>query len=35
LFEPDPDTPPDIQKDFCQNVLNNFKKYAERSQLLF
>jgi uncharacterized protein YndB with AHSA1/START domain len=30
-FEPDPDTPVEVQKDFCQRVLNNFKKYAERS----
>jgi len=28
-FEPEAKTALDIQKDFCQSVLNNFKKYAE------
>jgi uncharacterized protein YndB with AHSA1/START domain len=28
-FEPERQTPHDLQKDFCQGVLNNFKKYAE------
>lgn len=28
-FDPETKTPLDIQKDFCQSVLNNFKKYAE------
>ena len=28
-FEVETQTPIDIQRDFCQNVLNNFKKYAE------
>lgn len=28
-FEAETKTPVDIQRDFCQNVLNNFKKYAE------
>lgn len=28
-FDPEAKTPVDIQKDFCQGVLNNFKKYAE------
>src|SRR5215210_1684909 len=28
-FEAETKTPIDIQRDFCQNVLNNFKKYAE------
>lgn len=28
-FEPEAKTQLDIQRDFCQGVLNNFKKYAE------
>ena len=28
-FEVETQTPIDIQRDFCQNVLNNFKKYTE------
>lgn len=28
-FEPEAKTPFDIQRDFCQSVLNNFKKYSE------
>ncbi len=28
-FEPETKTPLKIQRDFCQGVLNNFKKYAE------
>jgi uncharacterized protein YndB with AHSA1/START domain len=28
-FEPEPQTPIEMQKEFCQGVLNNFKKYAE------
>ena len=28
-FEAESKTPIDIQKDFCQKVLNNFKKYVE------
>jgi len=29
-FEPETKTPLEIQRDFCQSVLNNFKKYAEK-----
>ena len=29
IFEPEGKTPVDVQKDFCQSVLHNFKKYAE------
>lgn len=29
-FEPEEKTPLDIQKDFCQGVLENFKKYVEK-----
>ena len=28
-FEPEPQTRVDMQKEFCQSVLNNFKKYVE------
>lgn len=28
-FEVESKTPVHMQRDFCQNVLNNFKKYAE------
>lgn len=28
-FEPEAKTDIDVQKDFCQGVLNNFKKYSE------
>ena len=28
-FEPEPQNPVDMQKEFCQSVLNNFKKYVE------
>jgi len=31
-FEPETETPPEIQKDFCQAILNNFKKYAENKK---
>ena len=30
-FEVETKTPVDIQRDFCQSVLNSFKKYAEKS----
>jgi uncharacterized protein YndB with AHSA1/START domain len=29
-FEPEATTPRDVQKEFCQGVLNNFKKYVEK-----
>ena len=29
-FEPEAKTPPDVQKEFCQGVLENFKKYVEK-----
>ena len=29
-FEPEAKTPLDVQRDFCQGVLNNFKKYVEK-----
>ena len=29
-FEPETKTPREIQRDFCQSVLNNFKKYVEK-----
>jgi uncharacterized protein YndB with AHSA1/START domain len=32
-FDPEAQTPPDIQKDFCQNVINNFKAYAENIKM--
>ena len=32
IFEPEAQTPADIQRDFCERVLNNFKKYAERGE---
>jgi uncharacterized protein YndB with AHSA1/START domain len=28
-FEPESKPLPDVQRDFCQGVLNNFKKYVE------
>jgi uncharacterized protein YndB with AHSA1/START domain len=28
-FEPERENPIEMQKDFCQSVLNSFKKYAE------
>lgn len=28
-FEPEKENPIEMQRDFCQSVLNNFKKYAE------
>lgn len=28
-FEPESETPVEMQRDFCQAILNNFKKYAE------
>jgi len=31
-FEPETETPLDIQKDFCQAILNNFKQYAENKK---
>ena len=30
-FDPEAKTPIDVQKDFCQSVLNNFKRYAENN----
>lgn len=30
-FEPEKETPVEMQRDFVQSVLNNFKKYAENS----
>jgi|GEM_PF-105092 len=29
-FDPEAKTPVDIQRDFCQSVLNNFKRYVEK-----
>lgn len=29
-FDPEAKTPVDIQKNFCQSVLNNFKRYVEK-----
>ncbi|HUZ61986.1 MAG TPA: SRPBCC domain-containing protein [Hanamia sp.] len=29
-FDPEAKTPADIQRDFCQSVLNNFKRYVEK-----
>jgi len=29
-FEPEVKTPLDVQKEFCQSVLNNFKRYVEK-----
>ena len=29
IFEPDTSTPLDLQKTFCQNILDSFKKYME------
>ena len=29
-FEPETKTPIDVQRDFCQSVLNNFKKFVEK-----
>lgn len=29
-FEPEAKTPLDVQKEFCQGVLGNFKKYVEK-----
>jgi len=31
-FEPDPAQPIEMQRDFCQAILNNFKRYAENIQ---
>ncbi|ASV30738.1 SRPBCC domain-containing protein [Maribacter cobaltidurans] len=28
-FEPESETPLDVQQEFCQSILNNFKHYAE------
>lgn len=28
-FEPEKENPAEMQRDFCQSVLNNFKKYTE------
>jgi uncharacterized protein YndB with AHSA1/START domain len=28
-FEPEKETPIDLQKNFCQSILNTFKKYTE------
>nr|MBA4166018.1 polyketide cyclase [Chitinophagaceae bacterium] len=30
IFEPETTTPLDIQRSFCQTILDNFKKYAEK-----
>ena len=30
-FEPEPQTPAEMQKEFCQAILNNFKKYVENN----
>ena len=30
VFEPEANTPVDMQRDFCQGVLENFKRYAEK-----
>ncbi len=32
IFEPDSTTPLDVQRNFCQAILDNFKKYAEESK---
>ena len=29
-FEPEAKTPLDVQRDFCEGVLDNFKKYVEK-----
>ena len=29
IFEPEKETPIEVQRDFVQSVLNNFKRYAE------
>ncbi len=31
-FEPEAQTPVDLQRDFCQGVLNHFKQYTERNK---
>jgi uncharacterized protein YndB with AHSA1/START domain len=31
IFEPEDKTPLDVQEAFCQSILNNFKKYVERT----
>ena len=33
-FETETETPLDIQKEFCQAILNNFKQYAENEKQL-
>ena len=30
IFEPDSTTPLDIQRNFCQTILDNFKKHVEK-----
>ncbi|MBU3026365.1 SRPBCC domain-containing protein [Zobellia galactanivorans] len=30
-FEPESKTPLDIQKDFCQSIIDNFKAYVEKT----
>ncbi len=30
IFDIDLETPIELQRDFCQGVLNNFKKYTEK-----
>ena len=30
IFEPEEKTPVDIQREFCQSILNNFKMYVEK-----
>ena len=30
-FEPESETPLDVQQEFCQSILNNFKNYVERT----
>ena len=31
IFEPDTTTPLELQRDFCQTILDSFKQYAERT----
>lgn len=33
-FEPEGETPLDVQEDFCQKILQNFKTYTENKQIL-
>jgi uncharacterized protein YndB with AHSA1/START domain len=34
IFDPESETPIDIQKEFCQGVLDTFKKYAEQKKVV-